>query len=284
MGRGRDAIPAGSTAARGSRPRSTGRPATSAELNATERAFLDASRRASGRAQRRLRLVLAGVVGLLVLAVIAGVVALDQRGTRARRGDRGRGAAPRRAGARRGDLDRSLLLARQGVALDNTLQTRGNLLAALLKSPAAIGVLRGDGGPLTGVDISPDDRALASVAIDGTLNLVDTRTRRPLIRSMLLPGHISWGPDDVRFSPDGARLAVGGTEPVVLKVGRNGRVTKTGWIPSTRSSTVLASRRTGGRCTRLSTTTRAGCSSSASTRAAAPGSARRNSPRRIPRA
>ena len=31
------------------------------ELDATERAFLDAARRASGRAQRRLRLVLAGV-------------------------------------------------------------------------------------------------------------------------------------------------------------------------------------------------------------------------------
>ena len=50
------------------------------ELNATERAFLDDSRRASGRAQRRLRMVLAGVASLLVLAVIAGGVALDQRG------------------------------------------------------------------------------------------------------------------------------------------------------------------------------------------------------------
>ena len=43
------------------------------------------------------------------------------------------------------DLDRALLLARQGVALDDTVQTRGNLLAALLKSPAAIGVIRPTG-------------------------------------------------------------------------------------------------------------------------------------------
>ena len=52
-----------------------------------------------GRAQRRLRLVLAGVASLLVLAVIAGLVALDQRGAaRARGDDRGR-AAPRGPGA-----------------------------------------------------------------------------------------------------------------------------------------------------------------------------------------
>ena len=132
------------------------------ELNATERAFLDDSRRASGRAQRRLRLVLAG------------------RGRAARpRGDRRRSSrstsaatrAPRRPRPRRSasarrrsptdDLDRALLLARQGVALDDSPQTRGNLLAALLKSPAAIGVLRGDGDRLTGLDLSPDDRTLA---------------------------------------------------------------------------------------------------------------------------
>ncbi|MDQ4041769.1 MAG: protein kinase, partial [Actinomycetota bacterium] len=55
-------------------------------LNATERAFLDASveeseheRRAQIRTNRRLRILLAGVGLLLVAAVIAGVVALSQR-------------------------------------------------------------------------------------------------------------------------------------------------------------------------------------------------------------
>jgi DNA-binding SARP family transcriptional activator len=51
-----------------------------AELNETERAFVGASRAASERAHRRLRMVLAGVAGLLVLAVIAGLVALNERG------------------------------------------------------------------------------------------------------------------------------------------------------------------------------------------------------------
>ncbi|HET8759296.1 MAG TPA: WD40 repeat domain-containing protein, partial [Solirubrobacteraceae bacterium] len=194
------------------------------ELNATERAFLDDSRHASGRAQRRLRLVLAGVASLLVLAVIAGVVALDQR-ERAR--DQATTAAAQRLGAQalaEGDLDRSLLLARQGVALDDTLQTRGNLLAALIKSPAAIGIVSGDGGRVTGLDISPDDRTLAFVGADGTLTLIDARTRRPVVAPQTVAGHLrAWGPDDVRFSPDGTRLSVGGTQPVVLEA-RSARV------------------------------------------------------------
>ena len=91
------------------------------ELNATERAFLDDSRRASGRAQRRLRMVLAGVASLLVLAVIAGLVALDQRGNARAEAT---AAAAQRLGAQalaEDDLDRALLLARQGVALDDSL-------------------------------------------------------------------------------------------------------------------------------------------------------------------
>ena len=128
------------------------------ELTATERAFLEDSRRASGRAQRRLRAVLAGVATLLVLAVIAGVVALDQRSNARAEATT---AAAQRLGAQAladDDLDRSLLLARQGVALDDTLQTRGNLLAALLRTPAATGVLRGAGDRLVTVALSPDGR------------------------------------------------------------------------------------------------------------------------------
>ena len=77
-------------------------------LNATERAFLDASvaesereRRTQLRANRRLRVLLAGVGLLLVAAVIAGVLALRESDQCARlRSDRGR-AAPRRPGPHR---------------------------------------------------------------------------------------------------------------------------------------------------------------------------------------
>ena len=191
------------------------------ELNTSERAFLDASRAAGERSQRRLRARLAGVAALLVFAVIASVVALAERGN-AR--DEALAADAQRLGAQalvEDDLDRSLLLARQGVELDDTVQTRGNLLAGLLESPAAIGVLRGDGDRLIGLDLSPDGRTLAFLENDGKLRFVDTRTRLPEGRPATIPGLAGVIVDaeltpEVRFSGDGSRVAVGGGEPVIL--------------------------------------------------------------------
>jgi WD40 repeat protein/DNA-binding SARP family transcriptional activator len=196
------------------------------DLTATERAFLEDSRSASGRAHRRLRLVLAGVASLLVLAVIAGLVALDQRG---RAQDEATGAAAQGLGAQAladNDLDRSLLLARQGVALDDAPGTRSNLLAALLKSPAAIAVLHGDGDGLTALDVSPDGRTLAYVDMDGTLRRTDTRTRAPVGPPVTVPFHNVWGPRDVRFSHDGSRLAVGGYGSLIYDARTMRAVTK----------------------------------------------------------
>ena len=86
------------------------------ELNATERAFLDAGRTAAGRAQRRLRLALAGVAALLAARRHR---CASSRCTSAAR-PAPRRASPTRSGSAlqaltEGDLDRSLLLARQGV-------------------------------------------------------------------------------------------------------------------------------------------------------------------------
>jgi DNA-binding SARP family transcriptional activator/WD40 repeat protein len=182
------------------------------ELNAAERQFLAASRAAAERSQRRLRAVLAGVAALLVLALIAGVVALDQRGN-AR--DEATAADAQRLGARallEPGLDRSLLLARQGVALDDTVQTRGSLLAALLQSPAAISVLRPTGQDILSVALSPDDRTLAVGDDGGNLIFYDGRTRRRLstLRADVDP---SANPDDagayaLTYGPDGRHLAV----------------------------------------------------------------------------
>ncbi len=191
------------------------------EPNAVERDFIAASRAASQRSQRRLRAVVAGLGVLLALAVVAGAVALDQRAGARREAT---AAEAQRLGARalvEDDLDLSLLLARQGVELDDTPQTRDNLLAALLRTPAAIGVLRGDGDRVIDLDVSPDERTLAFLDTDGTLSLVDLRTRRPIGAAVQLPGHVGIidalvTSDHVQFSPDGTRLAVGGQEPVVL--------------------------------------------------------------------
>ena len=194
--------------------------AHAAELTAAERDFVAASRAASQRSQRRLRALVAGLAVLLALAVVAGVIALDQRGNARTEAT---AAEAQRLGARallEDDLDLSLLLARQAVALDDSPQTRANLLAALLKSPAAIGALHGDGDRLIAVALSPDQRTLAFIDNDGTLSFVDARTRRAVGPPLAIPGQVGIideiRRDDLRFSPDGSRLAVGGEAPVIV--------------------------------------------------------------------
>jgi WD40 repeat protein len=180
------------------------------ELNATERAFLDTSRAADERAQRRLRLVLGGVAALLAVAVVAGIVALDQRGSARTAAT---AAEAQRLGAQaltEHSLDRSLLLARQGMALDDSRATRSNLLAALLRSPAAIAVLRGDGDRLLSLALHPDGRTLAVGDNDGTVLFFDAVTRRRLGR----PYDAGLAPVfELEYSPDGRRLAVAASAP-----------------------------------------------------------------------
>ena len=91
------------------------------------------------RTNRRLRGLLAGVAVLLAAAVVGRLFAVVQRGE-AR--DAETAQLAQRLGAQalvEEDLDLSLLLARQAVAIDDTPQTRSSLLAALLRAPAASG-------------------------------------------------------------------------------------------------------------------------------------------------
>jgi WD40 repeat protein len=174
------------------------------ELNSTERAFLDASRTATGRAQRRLRLALAGVAALLVIAALGAVIALHQRNTAQLQAQ---AAQAQRLGIQaltETDLDRSLLLARQGVALDDSPATRSNLLTALLRAPAALGVIRGTGNPLQALDLSPNGRTLAAGDSRGTVLFFDVVTRRRIGPPYKRSGEIT----ALRYSNDGSRLAV----------------------------------------------------------------------------
>ena len=202
-------------------------PDHAAELNALERAFVEESRDASERethrarrSNRRLRALLAGVAVLLVLVAGAGVLFLDQRGA-AR--DAARSAEAERLGAQAlvdDDLARSLLLARQGVALDDSLRTRGNLLAALLRSPAAIGVARVTDTRLSQLSLSPDGHTVVAGDQHGEVSFFDAATRRPLrapYRSNTL--YIR----QLVFSGDGSRLAVGCFGAIHLLDARTGR-------------------------------------------------------------
>ena len=108
------------------------------DVNELEREFVTESREASEqeakrarRTNRRLRVLLAGVAVLLAAAVAGGMLAVNQRGE-AR--DAETAQLAQRLGAQallvEDDLDRSLLLARQAVAIDGSPQTRSYLLAS----------------------------------------------------------------------------------------------------------------------------------------------------------
>ena len=163
-------------------------------LNALERDFLDESRAGAEqeaerqqRTNRRLRALLAGGAGLLVLALVAGVVALNQRGD-AR--DAALSADAQRLGAEaltQERFDSALLLARTGVALDETPATQGNLLSVLMRTPAALGIVDSDRRLLAGA-VSPDGRLMATGDDRGKVTVYEAATREPLGKPYVIRG------------------------------------------------------------------------------------------------
>jgi WD40 repeat protein/DNA-binding SARP family transcriptional activator len=192
-----------------------------AELNQLERDFLEAGRAAGEReadrqrrTNRRLIALLAGIGVLLAAAVIAGVIAISER-------QGARNAATAEAAQRLGAqaltedrLDQALRLASAGVALDDSAATRSNLLSTLLRSPAAVGVLR-VGGDTGSIALSPDGSVLAVGDADGTVRLFDTETRT------LIGEHRAAGPVwMLAFDPEGDSLAVSTSAPPEIFNGR----------------------------------------------------------------
>jgi DNA-binding SARP family transcriptional activator/WD40 repeat protein len=187
-------------------------------LNRLEREFLDEARlvseRESMRARRMnrgLRMLLAGALVALVAAGVLGLVALDQRGDARRTATV---AEAERLGAQAltvDELDRALLLARTGVALEDSVATRGNLLAALLRVPrGSLGVLPDvRDNAIYGIALSPRGDRIAIGDHVGEVRLFDARTRRELGSYRLQQGLVQ----RLAFSPDGATLAVVGQEP-----------------------------------------------------------------------
>ena len=196
-----------------------------AELNRLEREYLEESRAASVReverqrcVNRRLRnLLLVGLV-LLLLAVGAGVVAARERGAARTQAT---AAVAQRLGAQAladPQLDRSLLLAREGVDLVDSAATRSNLLVALLRSPAALAVLDGGGARVLDDALSPDGRTLVARADDGSVTFFDTRTLHRVGEQFPGSDQLSYYGAIVRpkralaFSPDNRTLVVGDSD------------------------------------------------------------------------
>jgi WD40 repeat protein/class 3 adenylate cyclase len=192
------------------------------ELNELEREFIRASRdtelreiETTRRRNRRLRILLAAAVAALAVAVAAGLLALDQRND-AR--DTALTADAQRLGAEaltEDRLDRALLHARAGVELEDSVTTRSNLLAVLLRSPrAAIGVLGGTAdAEIYAANVSPDGRLLAIGDAAGGVTVFDASSRRRLGRYQLGDRPGNGLVQTVQFSPDGRTLAVTGHEP-----------------------------------------------------------------------
>jgi WD40 repeat protein/DNA-binding SARP family transcriptional activator len=188
---------------------------TDAGLNQLEREFLQASHTASTRATRRLRALLAAALVLLVAALIAGAVALQARGTARHRAT---AAIAQRLGAQalvEPALDRALLLAREGVELDDSVPTRSNLLGALLRSPAALTVLHGGGTRVQDAALGVDGRMLAVRGDDGSVAFFDLHTLREhgarfqASGKLVYCGAIGRPVHAMALSPDGHTLAVG---------------------------------------------------------------------------
>ena len=183
------------------------------ELNELEREFVaesrDASEREARRAlrtNRRLRGLLAGVALLLAAAVAGGIFALFQRGE-AR--DAETAQLAQRLGAQalvEDDLDRSLLLARQAVAIDRSPQTRSYLLQALLRSPKADGIMHGRTEFLRAIEVSRDGRTLAVGSFRDGLLFFDTRTYARIGGKSPVTGYV----ESLAYGPGGDTLAVGG--------------------------------------------------------------------------
>ena len=164
------------------------------ELNALEREYLAESQAAAEqdtrrmqRTNNRLRMLLSGVAVLLLAAAAGGIVALVQT-DRAR--DAEQSALAERLGAEAlidPPLARSVLLARQAVALDDSVQTRSSLLAALLRSPAALRVIPGNRERLLLTAMAPNGRLLAVADNTRSVLLIDPRTYEQAGPSLTLP-------------------------------------------------------------------------------------------------
>jgi DNA-binding SARP family transcriptional activator/WD40 repeat protein len=183
------------------------------ELNQAERAFLDASRAAAGRAQRRLQMVLAAVAALLLVAVAGGVVALINQ---QRASNHARVALAGQLGAEAVNeprLDRAMLLAREAVNLDRSPQTEGTLLATLQRDPAVIGTFALPVDLASQLAVSPDGRTLAVSHGFGYASLGDIRFYDPRTRALQrapLPHFAGWEPPV--YSSDGSLLAYNNTD------------------------------------------------------------------------
>jgi WD40 repeat protein/class 3 adenylate cyclase/energy-coupling factor transporter ATP-binding protein EcfA2 len=180
------------------------------DLNQPERQFLDAGRAHHERQLRRARRTTAILAGLLVVALVAGALALVQRSTAQRNelAAASRGLAAEATARTGSQSDLAFLLAVEGFRRQDSIATRGGLLTTLGQSVRLTGFKQGFGNDLASVAVASDGSAIALGSRDGGLRFGDLRTgvfRTP-------PTKAHGGLFNLTFSPDGRLLATGGED------------------------------------------------------------------------
>jgi WD40 repeat protein/class 3 adenylate cyclase/type II secretory pathway predicted ATPase ExeA len=195
------------------------------ELNDLEREFLSESRVASEReterqrrTNRRLRGLLVGTAVFLVVALLAGGLALVQQGRARDEADRAENHARIASGRELAasavanldvDPERSILLALAAVdatwKADRTVQSAAEeaLHRALQESRVARTVPQGHA-----IAVNADGSRFATTGVDGTATVWETATGK---RLLTLRGH-EGKVNGVAFSPDGSLLATAGSD------------------------------------------------------------------------
>ncbi|MGV9248992.1 nSTAND1 domain-containing NTPase [Streptomyces sp. NPDC003710] len=185
------------------------------ELNAVERAFLDASvsledseRAAAVRRDRRLRLLAAGLALLLLMVTGVSVVARQQRrdALRAQRAAVSRQLAAEALGLVESRPVTAMLLSVEAFRAAPTFEARSAMLTVSAHQYYRA-ELSGHDDAVSEAAFGPDG-TLATVSRDRTVALWDVSARRKLAT---LTGHATWL-RAVAFSPDGRRLATGGND------------------------------------------------------------------------
>jgi WD40 repeat protein len=188
--------------------------AASKRLSQTELRAAESRARQQLRINRRLRAALVTGAFLLVGALIAGLVAVRQA-------DRAEQAATRELARQVGarallteDISQSLLLAAQGVRLDDSAETRANLVAAMNKRPLLVRSASAPLGLIEFLEVSPDGRRIVSGDNNVTIHLHDARSGEVLHSYSF--GPVAEGQDTftkAKFSPDGRFVAALAANP-----------------------------------------------------------------------
>ncbi|MBW3546514.1 MAG: winged helix-turn-helix domain-containing protein [Actinobacteria bacterium] len=196
-------------------------------LSGSEREYLEASRAARDAerameqqrfeqqraSNRRLRRALMGVGVTLVVALVLGVLAWNQRGRardQAAQAERARGRALAAVAIDQAATDRSLalLLAVEGARLDESVSTRRALLHTLGGGPPPTRTVIPTPAPdYAALAVSGDERVAVGKRVDGSLDVVDLGRRSVRHVALAAPPRIVGGLD---VDPEGRFAASAG--------------------------------------------------------------------------